>query len=260
MSLLRRKAGPYELVYMSLRGHTFPPHTHDRYLISMSLRGLEQLASGGAVFQLASDDISLLNVGQVEASTSVTSPWTFVSLYLDASVADAAGWRFGRRHVHSPIIARSLRDLARTAFAGQSSCVFERSAESILNATLDSAGSTVDGTSQARDHKIFDAQQVLLDTEGHTPSLAAISAAIDLSVPELVRRFKRENGLPPFAWSYDRRLQRALLLVDQGVPLARIAAELGYSDQAHMTRRFKAAVGVSPGIWAQSKISFNTES
>ncbi|MCW3478637.1 AraC family transcriptional regulator [Neisseriaceae bacterium JH1-16] len=46
------------------------------------------------------------------------------------------------------------------------------------------------------------------------------------------------------------RLDRALqLLSDQALPLAEIAARLGYSDQQAFTRRFSARFGLPPGKW-----------
>lgn len=48
------------------------------------------------------------------------------------------------------------------------------------------------------------------------------------------------------------RLQEAALRIERGedVSLARLAIELGYADQAHLSRDFKAAVGASPKAFA----------
>jgi AraC-like DNA-binding protein len=37
------------------------------------------------------------------------------------------------------------------------------------------------------------------------------------------------------------------LLRQTSAPLAEIAAQLGYADQAHMTREFRAIFGCTPG-------------
>jgi AraC-like DNA-binding protein len=37
-----------------------------------------------------------------------------------------------------------------------------------------------------------------------------------------------------------------------GVPAARVAADCGFSDQAHLTRQFKRVVGVPPGAFASA--------
>ncbi len=63
----------------------------------------------------------------------------------------------------------------------------------------------------------------------------------------LQRLFREHVGVSP-KWVIRRhRLQEAALRLEQGtVSLAELAAELGYSDQAHLTRDFRAAVGKSP--------------
>jgi AraC-like DNA-binding protein len=43
-----------------------------------------------------------------------------------------------------------------------------------------------------------------------------------------------------------RRLDLARGLLPGGQPLADVAAEAGFADQAHFTRMFKAALGLTP--------------
>ena len=43
-----------------------------------------------------------------------------------------------------------------------------------------------------------------------------------------------------------RRLDRAAALLRGGAPLADVALDTGFADQAHLTRMFKAAHGVPP--------------
>ena len=64
------------------------------------------------------------------------------------------------------------------------------------------------------------------------------------------RAFRRDFGTPPYAYVVRRRVERAkemMLLTDE--PLAFIAAACGLSDQAHLTRLFRRAVGASPANW-----------
>ena len=260
MSVLRRVVGRFELVRMSLRGHRFPPHTHDRFVLSLSLSGTERITIDGTEVDLDNDDIGLLNAGEVESSSSTASLWTFVSLYIDANEADPKTWRFDRRYMRSKRIVAELQDLAASDFCPHlSDSVVKKRLEAVLQEALNTAASAVAGDRKPPDDPIRSLERILSDPEYPAPSLKTLAAWIGISTPELVRRFKRRNGLPPSAWSYDKRLHRALHLVEHGSSLAKIAVDLGYSDQAHMTRRFKAAVGVSPAIWVHSKISFNTD-
>lgn len=79
------------------------------------------------------------------------------------------------------------------------------------------------------------------------PSLQALAAPLGLSRYQVLRRFTEVYGLPPHAWLRAYRLERARAQMLQGVPLATVAAESGFSDQSHMTRAFRAFLGYSPG-------------
>ncbi|MFI9589448.1 helix-turn-helix domain-containing protein [Nonomuraea sp. NPDC052265] len=65
------------------------------------------------------------------------------------------------------------------------------------------------------------------------------------------RLFRDYVGIGP-KWVIRRfRLHEAAERVHQGLDLATLAAELGYTDQAHLTRDFTAAVGMPPAAYAR---------
>jgi AraC-like DNA-binding protein len=73
-----------------------------------------------------------------------------------------------------------------------------------------------------------------------------------LGVRHLQRLVAGHIGFGP-KWLIQRyRLQEAAaaLRSPEPPPLARLAAELGYADQAHFGREFKAVVGATPGAYA----------
>lgn len=76
-------------------------------------------------------------------------------------------------------------------------------------------------------------------------------AAALLGERALQRLTARRLGLSP-AWLVRRRRlhEASSRLRDGRVRLADLAAELGYADQAHLTRDFRAATGLTPGRFA----------
>lgn len=82
--------------------------------------------------------------------------------------------------------------------------------------------------------------------------LLDMARTVGLSPFYLLRAFKRATGMPPHRYLYQLRLDRARGLLRHGVPPAQVAAELGFTDQSHLTRRFKAAFGVTPGQYARA--------
>lgn len=75
----------------------------------------------------------------------------------------------------------------------------------------------------------------------------------NLSREHASRTFRRYFGFPPSVFRSEQRFRRALLLLpDLTTPLATVALDAGYADQAHLTRDFKARTGASPGVFRRS--------
>jgi AraC-like DNA-binding protein len=75
------------------------------------------------------------------------------------------------------------------------------------------------------------------------------------SVPHLVRSFKREFGITPYAYVIGARIERARKRLLAGEPAGSVAVEVGFHDQAHLTRHFKRHVSVPPATYAASGIN-----
>jgi len=65
--------------------------------------------------------------------------------------------------------------------------------------------------------------------------------------PKSYSRFiKRNTGLPPHKLRQLQRITEALQLLRKGIPAAAVASELGFADQAHLTRAAKQFLGHTP--------------
>ena len=82
--------------------------------------------------------------------------------------------------------------------------------------------------------------------------LAELATAARLSRFELVRRFGAQIGLTPHAFQTNLRIARAREQLAAGSAPAAVAAACGFADQPHLTRTFRAAVGVTPARYARA--------
>jgi len=74
-----------------------------------------------------------------------------------------------------------------------------------------------------------------------------LAAAVDLSPYHFARMFKQSTGQPPHGYITWLRMDRAKqLLVESALPLAEVAARVGYQTQAHFTGVFHKHVGITP--------------
>jgi AraC-like DNA-binding protein len=85
-------------------------------------------------------------------------------------------------------------------------------------------------------------------------TMAEAATAIGADPTRLARAFASTFGIAPHAYVLGRRMDAARDRILAGQPLADIAAEVGFSDQAHLTRRFTAYLGVTPGWYRRESM------
>lgn len=78
-------------------------------------------------------------------------------------------------------------------------------------------------------------------------SLADLATCTGMDRYAMIRAFRNATGLTPHAWQLNRRINLARERLGQGQPLAEVAHALGFADQSHFQRLFKAHAGVTPG-------------
>lgn len=102
------------------------------------------------------------------------------------------------------------------------------------------------------DARLVDAIVATVEADRELTRVEDLAARFDLGVRHLQRLVAGHIGFGP-KWLIQRsRLQEAAAALRSAEPpaLATLAAELGYADQAHFGREFRAVIGVSPGAYA----------
>jgi transcriptional regulator GlxA family with amidase domain len=90
-----------------------------------------------------------------------------------------------------------------------------------------------------------------LDATITTKDLARLAR---LSLFHFCRAFRDSFGESPHSYVTRRRVERAQgLMLTTNAPLGQIAAECGFTDQAHLSRLFRKIVGESPGVWRRAR-------
>jgi len=104
-------------------------------------------------------------------------------------------------------------------------------------------------------HRVASQLREYLDARLFEPvTLAAAAEAIGAGEAHAARSFVDAFGIAPHAYVLGRRLEAARDRILAGQPLADVAAEVGFCDQAHLTRRFRRFLGTTPGRFRESSI------
>jgi AraC family transcriptional regulator len=80
--------------------------------------------------------------------------------------------------------------------------------------------------------------------------MADLASAVRLSTSHFSRAFKASFGMTPHAYILRRRVERAQdMMRTTAEPLSQIALACGFCDQAHLSRLFHRATGITPAAW-----------
>ncbi|MGH3273319.1 MAG: AraC family transcriptional regulator [Streptosporangiaceae bacterium] len=238
----------------------FAPHVHESFAIGACIEGIEAIGYRGGTHYSGPGTVVVLEPGEPH-SGGPAGPGGFVYrvMYPTADLLADGSDRppvFPRPVVTDPGLALELLDvhtlLARPAEPLE--------AESRLSALLGelvrrhaSSSSRCQPAGLAATGAI--ARQVmnrLADQLTCPPALAELAADAGLSRYQLLRAFRAEVGMPPYAWLAQHRVARARLLLERGHSLGEAAILTGFADQAHLTRWFRRVVGITPGAYRNS--------
>jgi AraC family transcriptional regulator len=89
----------------------------------------------------------------------------------------------------------------------------------------------------------------LIDSElGNHLTVEQMATMTEMNAYQFSRRFKSSFGMPPYQYLLQRRLDAAVrkLAADRTTPIAEIALETGFSNQAHLTSAFRKYLGTTP--------------
>jgi AraC-like DNA-binding protein len=208
-------------------GQTIPRHIHDEAYAAVVLAGGYEEAGERGRWRVRPGDV-LIHGAFSSHCDQIAGQALILSLPLPAVVDDLPGMA---RAADADLLAR----LARRD---------PREATTALLETL------LPGEVPLADAPDLMAQALSGDD---TPGIQAWARDQGVARETAFRWFRDCYGVAPSRFRVEARARRAWTAIVTGdAPLAQIAAETGFSDQAHMSRDVKALTGRSPGQWRLS--------
>jgi AraC family chemosensory pili system transcriptional regulator ChpD len=224
----------------------FARHSHDEYVISANVCGVEHVRLDRSDFTVGTTEITTYNPGEVQSCRTEVGDeerWACVSLYVDvATLSGLAGQdaEFRRPVLDDPLLRRELVGLGLTPATSRTA----GRVEALLTRVLTGAD-----LGPPREDAPCRTAVGWLAPAGDLTTLrvAELAGLLGWSRETFTRRFTAVTGTPPYAWHLQHRLRTARRLLTRGVPPADVAARLGFSDQAHLHRHYTSAYGHTPG-------------
>ena len=246
--------GRMEVAHCSGTGHRFAKHSHDECVIGVNLVGVEEVWLDRRTFSAQPGDITLYNPGQIQGGgVKEGEPWRFAGLYL---CADQLAADFGLAHLEferacwrQPRLGQCLSEAVVLGLQADPHAR-ERAEERLLEALahlVDACAARLPRSTALGRGPVARVQALLADRLQDTPDLEEMAALVGVSRFHLLRAFQKETGLSPRQWAMQLRTCRARGLLRAGVPATDVAHALGFADQSHLNRHFRAAYGITPG-------------
>jgi AraC-like DNA-binding protein len=247
--------------------HRYGRHAHETYTFGLIEAGVEEFEYGGSLFRASAGAVALLDPDVVHTGHAGTpAGWSYRVMYPQVSVvkdvAAELGWptgtpRFPQTVLHDATTAALMRSAHQAAEHGDrlaSSTLLRTALAGLLRAHAAAGPVTARALAYRAPSAVRDVRDLLPERLADPPTLAELADMTGLSQFALLRAFRAATGLPPHAYLNQLRARQARLLLDEGVLAADVAAEVGFADQAHLTRHFKRVVGVPPAAYQRERL------
>ena len=248
-----------ELFRARLRGRPFSRHRHDVYAIGVTEQGVQAFEYRGAVERSLPGQVFVLHPDELHDGRA-GGPGLFgyrqvyvspdrIAAALPALTGRPAPLPFARPVTDDPVLARVVR----TAFARPPEpLALDALVLQLAQGLLRSSAAGLTSTLRCRvDLPAVERGRDFLQSRLTIVPSGEVERVTGLDRYQFARQFHAVYGTSPYRYSVMRRLDVARGWLRDARPLAETALEAGFADQAHFTRTFKAAFGMTPGRYVK---------
>ena len=238
-------------------------HSHEHFSIGAITCGLSTYLSLQDRYQVAQGSVVLMNPGEVHACNPIANQaWSYQMLYVDTAWLAQLQGELGLSvnqdfHCFQPRLSQDatlyhgLLRLVAACHDPVITALGKQEAASTFFARLHSRLQTIAPCVAEQHQRLQRAAEYIEDQYASDLRLEDICAASSLSASYLIRAFRQRYHMTPHEYLLDRRIRRGKTLLRDGLPIAQVAQDLGFADQAHFQRTFKRLVAATPGQYCR---------
>ena len=251
-------AGVHEVFHARFVDYAYPPHVHDAWTVFLvddgwiryDLETRHRGAGGEGVFILPPN---VVHDGRAGAHGGFRKR----VLYLSTDVLDERliGPAVDRPDIPGPALRQAVHALHRALGHPDDALEAESRLALVGDRLRAHLTATLPGTGSSPQGLAGDLRDLLEERLFERTTLAQAGRDLGASPSHLVRCFTDSFGIAPHRYVTARRIDAARRRLLDGEPIALVAAEVGFYDQAHFSRQFKRHVGTSPGRYVLSATS-----
>jgi len=238
----------------------FPRHFHETYSISVVEQGAGAIWCDGTNYTLPPNGLTLINPGQVHTGgiRRHGTPLHYRVLYPSVGLIErlSLGSRssppaFRVPSLVEPDTAQRLSRLHRLLPDPSRSLERDELLVDALARAFTASGTpaVLQSARGAEPVRIRRALEFLHAHATEPISLSALASSLDWTPAHLSRAFRKQVGMPPYAYLLQLRVAIGRRALSDGATIAAAALAAGFADQSHFTREFRRRTGTTPGAY-----------
>jgi len=244
-----------ELYHAHILRHSFEPHTHEAYGLGAITDGVGRFRWRGGEHLAPRATLMLMNPEDIHTGEAATADaWGYRMVYLDEQLLSelygGPAWRFDAAVAHDAAAATQAAALIAALWRAREPLAFDSALLELvqgLSRHAHRAPVRAEGAAP-RFAPVIEHMRAHLDESLDTARLAAVAG---LSPFHFLRSFKAQHHATPQQALMALRLNEAKRQLAAGHAPAQVAAAVGLTDQAHLTRSFARRYGLTPARYQQ---------
>ena len=247
-------AGVHEVFHARFVDYAYPPHVHDTWTVCIVDDGwirydLETRHRGAGGRRVLILPPHVVHDGRAADGAGFRKR----VLYIGTDVLDERliGPAVDRPDTHEPALRRAIHALHDALRAPDDALEAETWLAAVGQRLRAHLGERPAEVADRPPGRLAGELRDLLDARlFERTTLTWAGRALGASPAHLVRCFTRTFAIAPHRYVVARRIDAARKRLLDGEPIASVAADVGFYDQAHFTRQFTRHVGTPPGRYA----------
>ncbi|MCZ4059535.1 AraC family transcriptional regulator [Pantoea sp. LMR881] len=240
-----------ELYQAHISRYAFEPHTHEAFGIGTIESGAQRFRYRGTQYTAPVNSLVMMNPDELHTGESACKQgWRYQMIYIQPQLMDEltgdSGWWFKDALLTDPRLAKPLSQVLTALWQADSALARQSLLSEVLRQMRPLARMATQRKPDAR-HRFDNVRDYLRTNLAEPVRLDTLAALASLSPWHFLRAFREHFHVTPQQMLMAYRLYEAKQLLAKGETPAGVAAAVGLTDQAHLTRAFAQRYGITPG-------------